>query len=198
MQILIFYRFIQIGPFLRRTDSLNGNKDIDSKFRFVILASMRAKELLRGAKPKIKSRSKNLIRIAQEEVRRGLVDFEIAPHREEKAATSEPTLFIGEKITGSQEQEKEPEPEVKEPAKKEKEKEKEGKKAKQKKKKEPQKPEKKEKITEADKKTKENQEEEEKQEKKEKKEKEKEEKEKEKKQGKKEAPKQKASKAKTS
>jgi DNA-directed RNA polymerase subunit omega len=50
---------------------------IDSKFRFVILASKRAKQLLRGAKPRVKSKSRNPIRLAQQEIREGAVDYEI-------------------------------------------------------------------------------------------------------------------------
>jgi DNA-directed RNA polymerase omega subunit len=50
---------------------------IDSKFRFVILASKRAKQLLKGSKVKIKTRSRNPIRIAQIEVKAGVVDYEI-------------------------------------------------------------------------------------------------------------------------
>ena len=50
---------------------------IDSKFRFVILASKRAKQLLKGAKVKVKTKSKNPIRIAQIEVKAGVVDYEI-------------------------------------------------------------------------------------------------------------------------
>lgn len=58
--------------------------DIDSKFRFVILASKRAKQLLKGEKPKVKSKSKNLIRVAQEEIKRGLVKYEHIVPREER------------------------------------------------------------------------------------------------------------------
>jgi DNA-directed RNA polymerase subunit omega len=50
---------------------------IDSKFRFVILASKRAKQLLKGAKPKVRSKSRNPIRLAQLELREGAVDYEI-------------------------------------------------------------------------------------------------------------------------
>jgi DNA-directed RNA polymerase omega subunit len=50
---------------------------IDSKYRFVIVASKRAKQLLRGAKPKIKAKTKNPIRLAQLEVREGVVEFDI-------------------------------------------------------------------------------------------------------------------------
>ncbi|MFQ6082990.1 MAG: DNA-directed RNA polymerase subunit omega [Candidatus Aminicenantia bacterium] len=52
---------------------LNG---IDSKYRFVIFAAQRGKQLLKGAKPKIESESKNLIRIAQEEIARGVIKYE--------------------------------------------------------------------------------------------------------------------------
>jgi len=50
---------------------------IDSKFRFVILASKRAKQLLHGSKVKIRTKSRNPIRIAQIEVKSGVVDYEI-------------------------------------------------------------------------------------------------------------------------
>lgn len=72
--------------------------DIDSKFRYVILASMRAKQLLRGAKPLVKSKSKNLIRIAQEEVKQGLVDYEIVKSSPEETPSIEEEMFIGEEI----------------------------------------------------------------------------------------------------
>jgi len=71
--------------------------DLDSKFRFVILASKRAKQLLQGSKPKIKTRSKNLIRIAQAEVRAGLIDYEIIQPKKEEAHKAE-DIFIGEEI----------------------------------------------------------------------------------------------------
>jgi DNA-directed RNA polymerase subunit omega len=75
--------------------------EIDSKFRYVILAAMRAKQLLGGAKPRIKSRSKNLIRIAQEEVKQGLVDYEIVKGiKAEKGEVpdSDVNIFMEEKI----------------------------------------------------------------------------------------------------
>lgn len=58
---------------------------IDSKFRFVILASKRAKQILRGAKVKIKSRSRNPIRIAQIEVKEGLIDYEVLQSKQNAA-----------------------------------------------------------------------------------------------------------------
>ena len=67
---------------------MNDFESIDSKYRFVIIASKRAKEILKGAKPRIKSKSKNAIRIAQNEVKLGLVDFEIIPVRTSSEAAT--------------------------------------------------------------------------------------------------------------
>ena len=50
---------------------------IDSRFRLIIVAGLRTKQLLHGSKPRIeadKSRRRNTS-IAVEEVKRGLVDF---------------------------------------------------------------------------------------------------------------------------
>jgi len=71
---------------------------IDSKFRYVIVAALRAKELLRGSKPKIKTKSKNLIRVAQEEVRRGLIEYRIIPPGEREVLDSGDGMYIGEEI----------------------------------------------------------------------------------------------------
>jgi DNA-directed RNA polymerase subunit K/omega len=90
---------------LRRETALKEYGEIDSKFRFVILVSKRAKQLLKGAKPKIKSRTKSLIRIAQEEVEKGLVDFELVKHKVESLHAVEDEIFIGEELI----EEKEPE-----------------------------------------------------------------------------------------
>ncbi len=62
---------------LGNTESKIGS--VDSKFRFVIIAAKRARQLLKGAKPKIKSKSHNDIIIAQEEVLAGVVEYEILP-----------------------------------------------------------------------------------------------------------------------
>jgi DNA-directed RNA polymerase subunit K/omega len=72
--------------------------DIDSKFRYVILASLRAKQLLKGSKPRIKSKSKNLIRIAQEEVKKGLIDYTIIQPKEDEIPESQDEMFIGKDI----------------------------------------------------------------------------------------------------
>jgi len=99
------YKYIVFQAFYlepRRAYQLKNYGDIDSKFRYVILASMRAKQLLGGAKPHLKSRSKNLIRIAQEEVKQGLVDYEIVKtsmEEMEDISDSNKEIFIGEEIT---------------------------------------------------------------------------------------------------
>jgi DNA-directed RNA polymerase omega subunit len=72
--------------------------NVDSKFRFVIIASKRAKQLLKGAKAKVKGKSKNPIRIAQTELKLGLVDFEIIPVRKEDLADSEEQVFLGDEL----------------------------------------------------------------------------------------------------
>ncbi len=72
--------------------------DLDSKFRFVILASKRAKQLLDGAKPKIKTKSKNLIQVAQKEVKQRLIDYEIVQPKEEDFHRNEDEAFIGEEL----------------------------------------------------------------------------------------------------
>jgi len=77
---------------------LKDYSDIDSKFRYVILAAKRAKQLLRGAKPKIESKSRSLIRVAQEEVKKGLVEFEIIQNPIEEFGDSGDDMFIGEEI----------------------------------------------------------------------------------------------------
>lgn len=65
----------------------------DSKFRFVIVAAQRAKQLLKGERPKIKSKYKNPIRIAQEEVRSGAVKYEILPFNKEEGLEEEEILL---------------------------------------------------------------------------------------------------------
>lgn len=81
--------------------------NVDSKYRFVIIASKRAKELLKGAKPRIRTKSKNPIRIAQSEVKMGLVDFEILKSKKEELPEQEERVFLGEEVGGEFEEEQE-------------------------------------------------------------------------------------------
>jgi DNA-directed RNA polymerase omega subunit len=82
----------------RSRTTLDSFGNIDSKFRFVILASKRAKQLLKGAKPKIKAKSRNLIRIAQSEVKSGLIEFELIPTRKDDTPDQDERVFVGADI----------------------------------------------------------------------------------------------------
>jgi DNA-directed RNA polymerase subunit omega len=50
---------------------------LDSKFRYILVAAKRARQLQAGARPLIQSTAKRLTRVAQEEVGAGLVPFEL-------------------------------------------------------------------------------------------------------------------------
>jgi DNA-directed RNA polymerase subunit omega len=50
---------------------------IDSKFRFILLAAKRARQLQSGAKPLIQTQSRKVTRIAQQEFAAGVVPFEV-------------------------------------------------------------------------------------------------------------------------
>jgi DNA-directed RNA polymerase subunit omega len=54
-------------------------ENIGSKYRFIIIAAERAKQLQGNAKPKIKTKSTKPAHIAMREVEEGLVSFEIIP-----------------------------------------------------------------------------------------------------------------------
>ncbi len=61
---------------------------IDSKFRYILVAAKRARQLQAGAKPMIQTQSKKLTKVAQQEVEAGLVPFEnleLASNNGEKA-----------------------------------------------------------------------------------------------------------------
>lgn len=73
----------------------------------MILAAKRAKQLLHGDKPRIKTKAKNPIRIAQEEVRFGAVDYDIVEPKVEETREPEDEGFIGEVIGGEEEVEEE-------------------------------------------------------------------------------------------
>jgi len=73
-------------------------KEIDSKFRFVIIAAKRAKQLINGAKPKVKSNSRNLIRVAQEEIEQGVIGFNIIKSKKEELHDVEAEIVIVEEL----------------------------------------------------------------------------------------------------
>jgi DNA-directed RNA polymerase subunit omega len=56
---------------------LEKNNFIDSKFRLVIIAAKRAKQLVRGSKPKVNLKAENPLTIALKEIDEGKIDFKI-------------------------------------------------------------------------------------------------------------------------
>ena len=50
--------------------------EIDSKYRLVLLAAKRSKQLQKGAKPRLQSLAKKPTRIALEEVQHGLIQYQ--------------------------------------------------------------------------------------------------------------------------
>jgi DNA-directed RNA polymerase subunit omega len=67
-------------------------ENIDSKFRFILIAAKRARQLQAGAKPMIHTSSRKPTRTAMEETRAGLVKFELIPYlkREDRLKQQEP------------------------------------------------------------------------------------------------------------
>jgi len=65
----------------------NGSPEIDSKYRLIILAAKRSKQLQRGARPRIDidAQKHKPTRIALEEVMRGRVNFTIKDGDKEPA-----------------------------------------------------------------------------------------------------------------
>jgi DNA-directed RNA polymerase subunit omega len=59
-------------------------QNVDSKFRFILVAAKRARQLQAGAKSMVQTVSKKPTRVAQSEVEAGLVPYEnIKPESEE-------------------------------------------------------------------------------------------------------------------
>jgi DNA-directed RNA polymerase subunit omega len=54
-------------------------EDIGSKYRFIIIAAERAKQLQNNARPKLKTKSTKPAFIAMRELEEGLVHYEILP-----------------------------------------------------------------------------------------------------------------------
>lgn len=56
---------------------MNLPQSSDSKFRMILVAARRARQLQLGARPLIQPGSKKMINVAQEEVSLGLVPYEV-------------------------------------------------------------------------------------------------------------------------
>lgn len=59
---------------------------VDSKFRYVLLVSKRAEQLIQGAQPKIKPRHAKPTRIAMDEVEKNVVKWQLTAPVEETTA----------------------------------------------------------------------------------------------------------------
>jgi DNA-directed RNA polymerase subunit omega len=62
-------------------------ESIGSKYRFIIIAAERAKQLQNNAKPKIKTKSTKPAFIAMREIEQDLVSFEMPPPVEPSSQT---------------------------------------------------------------------------------------------------------------
>ncbi len=56
---------------------MTSSQNVDSKFRFILVAAKRARQLQAGAKAQVQSLSKKPTRVAQSEVEAGLVPYEM-------------------------------------------------------------------------------------------------------------------------
>ena len=59
---------------------------VDSKFRYVLLVSKRAEQLIQGAQPRTRSKHAKATRIAMEEVERNQVKWQLSAPVEETTA----------------------------------------------------------------------------------------------------------------
>ena len=55
------------------------SQSIDSKYRKILIAAKRSKQIQKGARPRVNLTNSKPTRIALEEVERGLVNFEFTP-----------------------------------------------------------------------------------------------------------------------
>ena len=62
---------------------------VDSKFRYVLLVSKRAEQLIQGSQPKVKSRHAKPTRVAMEEIQGELVKWQLTAPLEEPTALDE-------------------------------------------------------------------------------------------------------------
>jgi len=52
---------------------------VDSKFRYVLLVSKRAEQIIQGAHPKMKSKHAKATRVAMEEIEKNQVKWQLTP-----------------------------------------------------------------------------------------------------------------------
>jgi DNA-directed RNA polymerase subunit omega len=66
------------------TEKEEWTTEIDSKYRLVLLAARRSKQLQRGAKARLQSSARKTTRVALEEVEKGLVPYQPIVKQEEE------------------------------------------------------------------------------------------------------------------
>jgi len=59
---------------------------VDSKFRYVLLVSKRAEQLIQGSSPKMKTKHAKPTRVAMEEIDKSQVKWQLTPPVEETTA----------------------------------------------------------------------------------------------------------------
>ncbi len=59
---------------------------IDSRFRYVLLVSKRAEQIIQGSQPKMRSKHAKATRIAMEEIEKKQVKWQLTPPVEETTA----------------------------------------------------------------------------------------------------------------
>ena len=59
---------------------------VDSKFRYVLLVSRRAEQLIQGSSPKMKTKHAKPTRVAMEEIDKNQVKWQLTPPVEETTA----------------------------------------------------------------------------------------------------------------
>jgi DNA-directed RNA polymerase omega subunit len=69
-------------------------ENIDSKFRLITITAMRAKQLQRGARPRVDSESTKPTAIARQEVMAGSIDFQVGEDAAGPMEESEVTEFL--------------------------------------------------------------------------------------------------------
>ena len=62
---------------------------VDSKFRYVLLVSKRAEQLIQGSQPKMKTKHAKPTRVAMEEIEKKQVKWQLTAPEEEQTALTE-------------------------------------------------------------------------------------------------------------
>lgn len=72
-------------------ENVRQTPEIDSKYRMILLAAQRSKQLQRGATPRVTADARKMkpTRIAMEEIKKGKVHFELLVDEKEEAEVSE-------------------------------------------------------------------------------------------------------------